>query len=217
MHTRGSKLLDLARSEFSQDLACSEFSQRESPIGMISDKQVKLEPTSPLIEDGTSGQLVCGAFMNITNALNLLQLETKCLDRLPMGPKENVYFLVNNAHNITSRQNGQRSTFLDDCGAWDSSKGASPKSYYLKLPGGDTKQIYVKSGQYCSRRKVKRKSEFIPMENQPTPSEVLVVHRYYTQLKKDPLYKKRATWLGDGYCQSPTVLLEYSCIRQGYR
>jgi len=39
-------------------------------------------------------------------------------NRVPLGPKSNVAFLVDNSDNVQRAQKRQRNAYYDDCGAW---------------------------------------------------------------------------------------------------
>jgi hypothetical protein len=75
--------------------------------------------------------------------------------------------LFSNDRNLVSRDKGQRSTFSDDCGIWDSSKGSSPRTYFMTLRDGKLKTVYKKGDKFCDTKKVKGKKTFTPIESQP--------------------------------------------------
>ena len=65
--------------------------------------------------------------------------------------------MVKNDRNLVSRDKGQRSSFSDDCGIWDSSKGSSPRTYFMTLPDRKLKAVYKKGDKFCDAKKVKGK------------------------------------------------------------
>ena len=67
----------------------------------------------------------------------------------------------------TTRDKGQRSSFSDDCGIWDSSKVSSPRTYFMTLPDVKLKAVYKKGDKFCDAKKVKGKKTFTPIESQP--------------------------------------------------
>ena len=56
--------------------------------------------------------------------------------------------MVKNDRNLVSRDKGQRSSFTDDCGIWDSSKGSSPRTYFMTLPDSKLKAVYEKGDKF---------------------------------------------------------------------
>ena len=85
----------------------------------------------PVTFDGTTGPL--HGFMSTETAIAHLTSRKKGLNEIPGGIKQDVYFLVDNTTNITQRRTGKQSDFPDDCGIWDTDKGTSPRTYYIKV------------------------------------------------------------------------------------
>ena len=54
--------------------------------------------------------------------------EAPAVSKIPLGPKKNVFVLVDNSANVDKRNKNIQSHFTDDCGAWDSGKGSTKKS-----------------------------------------------------------------------------------------
>ena len=65
-------------------------------------------------------------FLGINQVLEILSAMTNVKEKVPFGPKENVYYIVDNKSNVERRQNAAKSEFWDDCGIWESSSGATP-------------------------------------------------------------------------------------------
>ena len=148
----------------------------------------------------TSGHLN-GVFLEIHEILHILRENETPLEYIPEGTKENVYFVINNEQNVETRAKKYRSNFRDDCGIWDSSKGTTPKTSYLILPGGGLKKIVKRKdldNLYCIEKKAKGKKVYEPLQPQPTDNDILTIHRYYAFLKADNTYKKRVSWLSSG-------------------
>jgi hypothetical protein len=114
--------------------------------------------------------------------------------------------MVKNDRNLISRDKGQRSSFSDDCGIWDSSKGSSPRTYFMTLRDGKLKAVYKKGDKFCDAKKVKGKKTFTPIESQP--ENVIELVRNYSVLKKNATYRRRVSWLGIGARES-IALVEY--------
>ena len=140
-----------------------------------------------------------GSFLEVNAMIKLLQQSEKCLEKIPSGLKENVYFVVKNENNFDRRKNGQNSRFSDDCGVWQSDRGGSPISYFLILPSGELKGVVKRKNEgYCFKRKSKGQYYYVKLNPQPLDSELIELHRYYAKLKKDLTYEKRVSWLGLG-------------------
>jgi hypothetical protein len=118
-----------------------------------------------------------GDFLSIRECLKLLQLDNtlKVHDEVPCGPKSNVFFLVNNEHNIMRRDNNLPSRFWDDCGVWDTHEGRGINTYY-QLPQLTERRLN-KEGLYSLRKRVGGKIVSVPMEVQPAPQDIVVVSR----------------------------------------
>lgn len=129
-------------------------------------------------------------------------------DRIPTGPKENVYFLINNQTNVESRSKGSKSSFEDDCGAWDSTKAPTLKTTFVTDNLNNLKHVVVKNGLLCLKKQVDGTQQCVPLEPQPDPISVLTVFRHYATLKSDKTYKKRVTWLENSIDQ--VALVEYT-------
>ena len=110
---------------------------------------------------------------------------------VPAGLKENIYFIVDNTNNCDRKAQGLKCHYPDDCGAWLSSKGTSPKALYAEYEGV-FKSIVKHDGLYCLYRKPKTYTALNP---QPADSEVTVLQRNYATLKADTNYRRRVSWL----------------------
>lgn len=109
---------------------------------------------------------------------------------IPSGIKTDVYFVVDNTENMRRRGKGNRSTFSDDGGIWNTSTGLTPKTYYMRTESGAVKNIVRKHYQFCIAKKEKGKYKYIPLDPQPDASKKVELVRFYTSLKKDYSYKK---------------------------
>lgn len=181
-------------------------SMKESTICSESDPSATDDTPDALNIFG--GSLDSG-FLDTGTVVMLLLKNKSGLPKIPGGLKENVYFVLDNSSNCDKRTKNKRSAFSDDCGVWDASSGASPKSYYLMHDNGDLSMMFLRKGIFCIKKQVQRKVEYIPLNPQPEMDKVVVIHRYYTTLKVDKLYKKRVTWLGEGGLQSSLAVAEY--------
>ncbi|MES9883125.1 MAG: hypothetical protein ABW185_19850 [Sedimenticola sp.] len=166
----------------------------------------KIEPNEMTEQSEFRGSLDSG-FLDTSNAVHLLTTKQSGLGKIPQGVKENCYLVINNDKNAEKRSHSKKSSFSDDCGAWDTTKGTSPKTLYLKNSRGDLSLIFIKQGKYCTKRRIQGTTVYVPMDPQPMQTQIVVVHRYYTSLKLDSTYKKKVTWLGDG--DSNLAIVEY--------
>ena len=182
------------------------LSTENESLGLSADNE-SLGLSAKNESDPTTGHL-SDVFMNIEAVLQLLTSDVSGRDCIPSGIKENMYIILDNTDNIERRKTAKRSNFKDDCGVWDTSKGSSPKSYYIITDNG-LKQVCLRNGLYCIKKQVKGKSEYHPIEPQANKSVIVGVHRYYTVLKKDPSYKKKVTWLADCGIHSNNAIVEY--------
>lgn len=94
---------------------------------------------------------------------------------IPQEVKNDVYFVIPNDADIANRSKKQRSSFSDDCGAWDTSKGATPKTFSIRTEDGKVKLTHKRNGQFCNAKVVKGKKSFIPMEPQPNLDTIVEV------------------------------------------
>jgi len=114
---------------------------------------------------------------------------------VPRGRKENVYFVVDNRDNVLRQLGGQMSVFEDDCGAWKS-VCSSKKHPYLINDGKPTLLKWVASqGKYCREMKSGGKRLYVPYDPQPLSSEIITLHRYYTNLATNKNFKRRVTYM----------------------
>ena len=51
------------------------------------------------------------------------------------------------------RNNLRRSSFPDDCGVWNSSTGASLKSYFMKTDSGNFKMVTCRNEKFFNIKK----------------------------------------------------------------
>ncbi|XP_069954537.1 uncharacterized protein [Cherax quadricarinatus] len=129
-----------------------------------------------------------GRFLEISELFNLVLLNTPCGREIPAGRKDNVYFLMDNRDNVRRRKMGMKSKYKDDCGEW-STKGSCNRHYYM-LHKGRLAYLIKKNGLYC--REVKNKP--VPIEPQPSESDIVIVNKYHVFLKRKVDYKRRISF-----------------------
>lgn len=150
----------------------------------------------PSEQQGAHGNLIYSRFLNVEAILELLQNtdENKTLNSVPLGPKENVYFILNNRGNNMRRAKGMKSEYLDDCGAWVTGKTGSPKCIYIKGSHGRYEIVYLKDDMYCKQKRIQKQLTYMPLDPQPDSDHLLVVCHNYAALKLNESYKRKITW-----------------------
>ena len=144
-----------------------------------------------------------------TDALLRVLLDEDPLPCIPIGLKENVYYVIDNSQNIDRRAKGQRSDFTDDCGAWLPG-GPTTKSYFISGPNDERKSIQMHKNVFCTMKRVgKGKRIHVPLDPQPDPSTVIALHRYYRKLKASDKYTRRISWLSVGSSDHTKACAEY--------
>ena len=137
-----------------------------------------------LAENELRGTLKPSSFMDNEELLRLLAMDVHGLKEVPDGVKEDVYFVVNNADNVTRRATSARSVFRDDCGVWTSAGTGTPPSYFLLSESGKPSYIRYVKGVFGKLVK----GSFSPLTPQPQPDHVIVLRRSYSKLKRDEGY-----------------------------
>ena len=134
------------------------------------------------------------SFLSTDKTLDLLRFGKPILEKVPLGPKDNMFFIIDNSSNSEKRRQNKQSNFLDDCGAWKSGGPTTKFIYHVDQSGKRTK-IHLKEGKYCVERRIEKKNVYVPLDIQPKDSELLVLHRQYMTLKAPQQYQRRITWI----------------------
>jgi hypothetical protein len=120
---------------------------------------------------------------NVLNASELYSIVTSdkpTFTSIPMGQKNNCYMLLDNSTNVERKKSNKKSQFSDDLESWNSDSGTTVNTHYVI--SHDFKCAYMKNGLYCFPKKVNNKRTFIPISPQPSESDVVTLHKYYTTL-----------------------------------
>ena len=171
-----------------------------TPNSNLSNKNEGLDPNESIVDirqivkNQANGELPNSKFLGIYSVMDVFNGKETVLEKVPRGPKENLCFVVNNINNLHKRNKKISSEFYDDCGIWDTKSGCSPKTIYL-VNGNKFTQLVVKNSVYCIEKQVNKKRTYLPLEPQPEESQLLIVHRSYSKLKKSPQYQRRVTWI----------------------
>ncbi|XP_052699373.1 uncharacterized protein LOC128176881 [Crassostrea angulata] len=125
-------------------------------------------------------------FLNIDAAYQLIKASTpsNIEDKIPTGPKENIYILVKTTTN-------SKQEFPDDCGVWGRA-GTTVNSTFIEKDG-KLKTVVVRDSQICVERKVQNVRQYVPIVPQPADDSVVKCHRYYSKLKSSDQFKRRVT------------------------
>ena len=154
-----------------------------------------------LLQSETKSRVVVDLTSNLHD-----QSSSSCI---PIGLKENVYYVIDNSQKIDRRAKGQRSDFTDDCGAWLPG-GPTTKSYIISGPNDERKSIQMHKNVFCTMKRVgKGKRIHVPLDPQPDPSTVIALHRYYRKLKASDKYTRRISWLSVGSSDHTKACAEY--------
>ena len=142
------------------------------------------KPASPLLKEKVT-------FMGMTALLDVLVHEQPTSPAIPEGKKENLYFVLDNSENIQRRGEGKKSRFTDDCGVWDSRSASTKMEYYIWQTDNMKTIACIKRDNLFGR---KDKKIFLPFAVQPDESELIVVKKATSHLKRDMRYRRRVTW-----------------------
>lgn len=150
--------------------------------------------TEPVVMEVAEGgfPIEFGKFMDVFEAYEKITTATVVNSDIPRGLKENVWFLIDNSHNVTHPE--RRNTFFDDCGVWDSKHGSVAKGHLLLDDSGILCTLKIHGGVFKRLSKIKGKQVWVAIDPQPDPDRVVVCHRYYAFLKRSPQFKRRIIW-----------------------
>jgi hypothetical protein len=151
-----------------------------------SDHSEESDQSYASVEMTSNNSLLKGRYFNSKTAIELIVSAnlSKCLDRVPPGVKENVFFLINEPSKM-----GNVRQFPDDCGAWSSST-SSPTTIMLKSPDGSYKVIKKCGERYGVSKK---NGDFMPLVPQPETDCIFILQRVYYKLAASANYSKKIT------------------------
>jgi len=128
-------------------------------------------------------------FLSFKECIKLLKSsDNTVVPDIPDGPKNNVFFFVDQTRNTVRESEGSRRVFRDDCGVWESVRG---RTVYLEMPS--CRQVIVREGVYCVRKSVSGKVIAEPLATQPPDCEVITLKQYVSHLERDKSYQRRVT------------------------
>ena len=136
-------------------------------------------------------------FFPVNEVLDLLTGGTleKIHASVPLGRKENVWFLVDNSDNATRRKTGHKCQYWDDCGAWGNGTKASTPSTLYTRQNGHVIHVVKRNGKYCQEKQSNGKKVYKAVEPQPVSENVFTLRRNYAKHAHSNDYVRRVTWL----------------------
>jgi len=125
-------------------------------------------------------------FMDTHKLLDTIRSTTDVLECIPPGSKNNVCFVTR----LRTDDHSGQAVYADDCGVWNAKSSTTICTTYAVVSG---RLVYVTlhNGKYCTGG---RKGVWIPLQPQPSPTNIVRAHRHYATLKADTSYRKRVTW-----------------------
>lgn len=115
------------------------------------------------------------------------------LPQIPTGIKSNCFFLVDNKENMRRLEKNDNATYFDDCGVWNFRNTRTVELTYL-LKDGNLRYIKKDKENYCVKKVKSKTVTWVPLEPQPDDDDIVILHKYYTTLKRSPDYSKHVSW-----------------------
>ena len=180
--------------------------QTQAPQSAYNDIPPRTEQTHEVQSDASVnvnvGFALDGQFLSVKQCITLLENCTDdTLAEIPDGIKNNKYFIIDQTANMARTERGEKRCFRDDCGAWQ-----SVRSVRLHYDRATLRQLLYRNGVYCIRQQVDGCASAVPLENQPTKSDIITVQHYFSNLHRDNKYKCRVTFVEH---KQSVALLEY--------
>ena len=120
-----------------------------------------------------------GQFLKLHVLLESLEEEAEPLQKVHVGEKKDVFFVVDKEHNLERRAAKKISQFPDDRGAWATCDPSS-KTYFIRQ-GTNLKTAVKRAGVYWKEARQNKVKVFIPLEIQPDLANVVLLQRYCTK------------------------------------
>ena len=120
-------------------------------------------------------------FLPVDIVIDLLTGDTsqKVHASVPLGTKENQWFLVENSDNIKRRKVEQKSQYWDDCGAWgNKTKASTPSTVYIRQ-NGHAMHVVKKEVIYCQEKQSDGRKIYKAVKPQPASKDVFTHRRNY--------------------------------------
>ena len=157
------------------------------------------------------GKLLHGRFHETDDVLQLLTNSDGSLSQVPLGVKEDIFFIVDQTNDEERKQQGRKRDFWDDCGTW--TKGSSPNAYFLPH-GGRLISLIKRQGMFSTSNQVNKSRVYRPLDPQPNECDLLIINRVYSEQKLSSDYKRRIHWISNvpeslSIVKRPVALIEY--------
>lgn len=157
-------------------------------------------------------------FMDSYEAYEKVTTAKKVKSDIPRGVKENVYFLLDNRHNVLHPE--RRTSFYDDCGVWNTQKSSTARHYFLLEDNGALgSSLKIVDGKFATQvKKDGINPVWTVLDPQPDPDKLVLCHKYYTFHRMDDNYKRRIIWftVPPGFKGGEVAIAEYIGLFPGY-
>ena len=162
-------------------------------------KSLNISTVSSDLEDTIEEQFNPGPlkkYMVMEEILNILKGPNYLLPEILVGRKDGMYFILDDSTNVQRRREGKPSQYWHDSGVW--SACSSPPTPFV-FQNGKWKSLRLKQGVYCVLKYKNKKEEYVPLDPQPNPEDVVKVHRLYHKLQVDKpdaaKFQRRIMWI----------------------
>jgi len=118
-----------------QNVTASDDTDNDSDVCVNHDCRNESVGNSPHVAGMSSDH-----FLSFTECVNCMESCAQTVPEIPDGPKNNVYFLVDQTRNLEREATGKRREFRDDCGVWESVRS---RTVYLEKPS--LRQVFLKN------------------------------------------------------------------------
>lgn len=133
----------------------------------VNDIEPEIESTEDILKKGKHP----GQFMSNDELISVIITTDGLTNKIPPGPKNDVYVLLNNERNSNSSK--PRSDFPDDCGVWDSGSSTTVNQMFVISDDNSLKCVYRKNGEYCAKKVISKKVNYVPIV--PPPTDIIIM------------------------------------------
>jgi hypothetical protein len=116
-------------------------------------RQSNLSEAENCPNDNSCFRPLNGKFLSTEQMINFIMSEEPVLKEIPRTIKENVYFLLDNSHNVDRRTQSKRMEFWDNCGTWDSKSTSTKTKYFIRKEADKFISIIKKNNMLCKESK----------------------------------------------------------------
>ena len=149
-------------------------------------------------------------FLEVEEMLNILEGPIFTLQEIPVGRKDGMYSIIDDTVNVERRKKNNQSQYWDDSGVWGYS--STPLTPFV-FRNDKWRSLRLRRGIYCTLKYKNKQAEYIPLDPQPQPDDVVKLHRLYQKLqdkssnekKKKNTFQRRVTWLEKADSKLPAI------------